>query len=81
MRGHKAERTIVDDPDKPERCQYRYAHDMATDLPAGKQCEQNATHQIDWEDGRHSFGCADHLEIEDTATVKPIAIVPLQGCR
>lgn len=59
------------------QCDYREQHDPVTDRPMGKRCTHEATHKIVWEDGRYSFGCEDHLEIEPTATVKPRAIVPL----
>lgn len=62
-------------------CDYRYEHDTVNDRPAGKQCSQDATHVITWQDGRFSFGCADHLEIERAATVKPVSIAPLSALR
>jgi hypothetical protein len=65
------------DPTLPIRCDYRDAHDPVTDQPMGKRCESDATHMIKWEDGRYSYGCGQHLEIEDSATVKPVSILSL----
>lgn len=59
------------------QCDYRDAHDRATDRPTGNRCTAEATHRIDWEDGRFSFGCSNHLEIDESATVKPRHIVAL----
>lgn len=58
-------------------CDFRYDHDPVTDRPRGVCCGKTATHVILWEDGRYSRACADHLEIDDAATVKPAAIVEL----
>lgn len=63
------------------RCNYRHEHDLVADRPTGVQCTNTATHQIDWGDGRYSLACADHLSIEDTATVRPVAIEPLSEVR
>lgn len=62
---------------EPITCDFRDAHDVVTDTPAGNRCGAKATHRIEWEDGRYSFGCDVHLEIDEAATVKPIAIKPL----
>jgi len=59
------------------QCDHRDAHDAATDRPTGNRCRETATHRIEWEDGRYSYGCAAHLEIDGDATVKPDQIVPL----
>jgi len=59
------------------QCDFRDAHDKATDTPTGNRCGAPATHRIEWEDGRYSFGCDAHLEIDESATVKPARIVPL----
>lgn len=59
------------------QCDHHDSHDIATDRPTGKRCDALATHRIEWADGRYSFGCDDHLEIDDAATVKPTAIVEL----
>ena len=61
-----------------ERCDYRYAHNLTTDLPFGPRCESAATHRIEWTDGRYSMGCDDHLTIDDSASVKPKSITPLR---
>lgn len=60
-------------------CDFCDAHDLGADLPAGNRCGAQATHRIEWADGRFSFGCAAHLNIDDSATVKPINIAPLRG--
>jgi hypothetical protein len=60
-------------------CDFHDAHDRVADRPTGNRCGAPATHRIEWADGRHSFGCGEHLEIEDAATVKPIRIVPINA--
>lgn len=55
------------------RCDFHDAHDPVTDKPTGNRCTKDATHKMTWEDGRFSFGCDAHLDIEPQATVKPIA--------
>ncbi len=62
---------------KEPHCDFHDAHDVATDTPTGNRCGAPATHRIEWSDCRYSFGCADHLEIDASATVKPARIVPL----
>lgn len=62
---------------KRRECDFHDAHDQRTDRPMGNRCGAPATHRIEWADGRYSLGCADHLKIDDAATVKPIRIVPL----
>ena len=60
-------------------CDFRDAHDPATDTPTGNRCGKLATHRIEWEDNqRYSFGCSDHIEIDETATVKPSRIVSIR---
>lgn len=58
-------------------CDFRHEHDRATDRPMGIRCGAKATHRIEWDDGRYSFGCDDHLKIDEDATVKPTKVVPL----
>lgn len=53
------------------QCDYRDAHDPVTDRPIGNRCPSHATHRIEWEDGRYSYGCDAHLEIDPSASVKP----------
>ena len=62
---------------KEPLCDFRDSHDLATDQPTGNGCSARATHRIEWADGRYSLGCGAHLEIDDSASVKPIRIVPL----
>lgn len=64
-----------------EQCDYRDGHDMKTDRPMGNRCEAQATHLIEWNDGRFSLGCAAHLTIENDATVKPAAVTPLADAK
>jgi hypothetical protein len=66
----------LDAQSKP-KCDFRDAHDAVADLPTGNRCGAPAAHRIEWADGRFSFGCEAHLEIDDSASVKPIGIVPL----
>lgn len=61
----------------PPQCDFRFEHNPVTDMPAGARCEGDATHRIEWEDGRFSFGCGDHLEIDPQASVKPKRTVKL----
>lgn len=60
-------------------CDFHDSHDPVNDRPTGNRCGAPATHRIEWADGRHSFGCAAHLVIEDAATVKPISIAPINA--
>lgn len=59
------------------RCDFRHSHNLTTDKPMGEQCDKEATHRISWEDGRFSFGCDDHLDIEPQSSVKPTATAKL----
>lgn len=70
--------TRYDLPEDPPTCDFHWEHDAVTDTPKGERCGLPASHRIEWEDGRHSFACAGHLEIDATATVKPIKIEPLK---
>jgi hypothetical protein len=60
-----------------QQCDHRSAHDAATDQPTGERCTRDATHRITWEDGRYSLGCADHLVIDPSASVKPTLVTDL----
>jgi hypothetical protein len=63
---------------KMPQCDYHDDHNEATDTPAGQRCTAQATHRIEWSDGRrYSFGCDAHLEIDNCASVRPIRIVRL----
>ena len=64
-----------------ERCDYRYAHNLTTDTPCGPRCDSRASHLFVWEDGRYSMACADHLVIDENASVKPMNLVPLKEAR
>ena len=59
------------------QCDFHDDHDLAADLPTGNRCTAEATHRINWADGRFSLACSDHLEIGESATVKPARIVQL----
>lgn len=63
--------------DEGPQCDFRDAHDAATDTPTRNRCDAAATHMIEWADGRYSFGCSDHLTIDKAATVKPARFVPI----
>jgi hypothetical protein len=60
-------------------CDFHDAHDAVTYMPTGNRCRALATHRIEWADGRHSFGCAAHLTIDEAATVKPTRFVSLNA--
>lgn len=60
-----------------EQCDHMSDHDVVTDRPTGMRCDKDATHRIEWEDGRWSLACSNHLEISPTASVKPTSITAL----
>lgn len=64
---------------KAMTCDHHDDHDLINDRPQGRRCGARATHRIEWEDGRYSFGCAAHLTIEASATVKSCKVVALDG--
>ena len=61
----------------PPQCDFHDDHDLTADKPTGTRCNKPATHRLAWEDGRFSFGCAQHLTIDDSTTVKLTRIDPL----
>lgn len=57
-----------------------------SDLPPSQQLERAVRElqaaeadAIQWEDGRHSYACKDHLQIDPTATVKPARIFRMRN--
>lgn len=43
-----------------ERCGFHYGHDPVTLAPMGRRCDQAASEEIHWKDGRTSVACGKH---------------------
>lgn len=61
-------------PEDWGQCSFHDAHDEVNDVPSGNRCQEDATHEIHWADGRVSAGCAEHLVFEGE---QPVLVVEL----